>query len=246
MSTSGPDARSHRRYEVVFFDVGDTLLHVGDPIDGYARALAAAGLLVDRDSLLPALAAARRQFLLASHVGPAPDYQIDDRLARERRARLLTELLVNLGQASPRLEEMREAIDGYFVGTDFFRLYPDALPALNELRDEGYRLGIISNWDPRLKALCANHGFAGHIERIFASEAVGYAKPSARLFRHALAALGVEADRAVHVGDDYNADVLGARSVGMDAILLDRANRGSARHSPTISTLADLPALLSR
>jgi FMN phosphatase YigB (HAD superfamily) len=50
----------------------------------------------------------------------------------------------------------------------------------------------------------------------------------------------------VHVGDDYNADVLGARAVGMDAVLLDRAHRGSARHSPTISTLAHLPALLIR
>ena len=48
----------------------------------------------------------------------------------------------------------------------------------------------------------------------------------------------------VHVGDSYPEDIEGARAVGIEAILIDRQNRGRVPYSPTISSLAELPALL--
>lgn len=235
-----------RRFEAVFFDVGDTLLRVGDPIVGFARALALAGIEVKRAHLERALFEARRPFLLSQHVGPPPDYAIDADLARLRRERLVVSLLAGLGLRGAEAERVGTALREAFVGPSFFEPFPDAASTLKRLRAAGYRLGIISNWDPRLEQLCASQGLARHFEVIVASEAVGYAKPGPRIFRRALEAVGLTPERAVHVGDNPLADVEGARAVGMAAVLLDRDGRADGAYAPTISTLSELPELLRR
>ena len=78
---------------------------------------------------------------------------------------------------------------------------------------------------------------------MLASEQIGWAKPDARIFRAALERTGVDAYRAIHVGDNYNKDVLGAVAAGIDAVLLDRAG-GEAVHDPTIRSLDELLVLL--
>jgi putative hydrolase of the HAD superfamily len=49
----------------------------------------------------------------------------------------------------------------------------------------------------------------------------GYEKPDPRIFEHALAVSGAEPATTLHVGDLYDADVLGARAAGIHAALLD-------------------------
>jgi putative hydrolase of the HAD superfamily len=64
-------------------------------------------------------------------------------------------------------------------------------------------------------------GLAGWLDAVVDSGVVGFEKPDPRIFRHAAAALGVEPAEAVHVGDLYSVDVVGARAAGARAILLD-------------------------
>jgi putative hydrolase of the HAD superfamily len=73
----------------------------------------------------------------------------------------------------------------------------------------------------------------------------GAAKPAREIFAHALARTGTSADEALHVGDSYEADVLGARQAGLMPVLIDRTGKYAAPDGYTaIESLADLAALV--
>jgi len=68
-------------------------------------------------------------------------------------------------------------------------------------------------------------GLAEFFEVACFSSHVGFRKPDPRIFRSALDALGVPANRAVFVGDEPEADIAGARAAGLRAVWIDRADR---------------------
>lgn len=103
-----------------------------------------------------------------------------------------------------------------------YRLYPDALPTLAALKQAGYRLAIISNWSWHLPELCDSLGLTPYFEQIFTSARIGYAKPHPAIFKSALAGLNVTPAEAIHIGDSYRADIMGARRVGIQPLWLLR------------------------
>jgi len=69
---------------------------------------------------------------------------------------------------------------------------------------------------------------------------VGYTKPHPEIFRIALREVGVEASEAVHVGDLYEADVMGARNAGMKGILVDRDGTQRSSDCPRVRSLPEI------
>ena len=98
---------------------------------------------------------------------------------------------------------------------------PGAREVLGDLKGKGYQLGVISNSDGRLETLLNEVGLAEYFSVIVDSHVVGFEKPDPRIFHWALERTGVTPNEAVYVGDFYSLDVVGARRVGLDAILLD-------------------------
>lgn len=132
-----------------------------------------------------------------------------------------------------------------------FEAYPDALATLPVLRARGLRLVVVSNWDISLPAVLSTTGLAGMLDGVLTSAMIGAPKPGRAIFDAALALAGVASDRAVHIGDSLEHDVLGARAAGVAAVLLRRANGGAAGADaagrvgvPVIDSLAE-PAGLS-
>jgi putative hydrolase of the HAD superfamily len=122
-----------------------------------------------------------------------------------------------------------------------FSLYEDALPALDELRRHGVRIGLISNGQRDLDEFTAHHGLV--VDAVVGSKAHGRVKPHASIFIAALRALDARPDETAMVGDSYEDDIEGARALGMRAILLDRD--GLRPDAPDrIDTLLALPAAL--
>ncbi|KAL1507367.1 hypothetical protein AB1Y20_008213 [Prymnesium parvum] len=116
-----------------------------------------------------------------------------------------------------------------FVSTESWRLTEGAeetLRALSEWRQaqpEGERMavGVISNWDERLPTLLEELGIAQHMDVVITSRQASVEKPSADIFQRARAAAGVAADaRAVHVGDSFSKDVVGAAGANWEALHL--------------------------
>ena len=132
-----------------------------------------------------------------------------------------------------------------------FEAFPDAAPALAELRSGGLRLVVVSNWDCSLPDALSEAGLLRLVDDVVVSAAVGAAKPDPRIFEAALAAAGCEAADVVHVGDSPANDIACAETIGIRAILIDRevtigAHPHSAAHPrESIRSLSELPALLS-
>ena len=83
-----------------------------------------------------------------------------------------------------------------------------------------YRLGIVSNFYGNLASVCDGLGLRPLFGVIVDSARVGWTKPDARIFMHALEALDLEPGEVVFVGDSPSRDMAGARDVGMAHIWL--------------------------
>jgi len=101
-------------------------------------------------------------------------------------------------------------------------LYEDVLPTLKRLRSLGLTTGLISNIDRDIGSYIRELGLESYLDPIVTSIAVGAGKPAPEIFLAALEQAGAAPEEAVHVGDHYRADVLGAKGVGMTALLIDR------------------------
>ena len=134
----------------------------------------------------------------------------------------------------------------YLFAANSATLYDDVVPTLQRLRDAGFKLAIVSNWDTPLDPLTERLGIAAYFDAIVASHdaRVRSEKPDSHIFNYTLEAIGVSAAEAVHVGDTYEADIVGARGVGIRPILLDRDGTQTGRWNETIRSLAELPELL--
>lgn len=128
------------------------------------------------------------------------------------------------------------------------RPFPGALDTLRRLREEGVRLGLLSNGDgPTQRGKIERFALEGYFDHIQIEGEFGAGKPDERAFWNALAALGVEPADAWMVGDNLGADILGAKQVGVHAIWVDPDGGGVPEGSPVrpdriIGTLSDLLA----
>ena len=128
--------------------------------------------------------------------------------------------------AARRLSEPAEvdaAVEAYsaaFVGS----MLPVAgvTEVLAELASRGFRLAILSNWPLAVTVdrYVEAQGWAPMFEAIVVSQRVGTIKPHPAIFARAVAALGTPADHILHVGDDWVADIVGARAAGWHAAYL--------------------------
>jgi putative hydrolase of the HAD superfamily len=118
-----------------------------------------------------------------------------------------------------------EALYDAFAQPAAWRVYADVTETLDALRRRGLHVGVISNWDERLRVLLERMELSRYFDSMTISCEVGAEKPAAAIFRAALAAAGALPAEALHVGDSDEEDRRGAEAVGMKAILV-RQNPG--------------------
>jgi putative hydrolase of the HAD superfamily len=106
-----------------------------------------------------------------------------------------------------------------FASAKVWRVFDDVRPALLRLKEQGMKLGIISNWDERLRPLLDQLELTAFFDDIVISSEVGHFKPSPEIFRMALSQLGVTAESVLHVGDSDAEDIQGAQATGMQAVI---------------------------
>jgi putative hydrolase of the HAD superfamily len=115
--------------------------------------------------------------------------------------------------------------------------YDDAAEVLAALRAAGVRVAVCSNWDWDLVEALDGAGLAGLVDVVVSSAWIGARKPHARIYRHTLDTLGVDADRVLFVGDTWNCDVDGPIAHGLRPVYVRRAHR-----EPDVTAPADRPA----
>jgi FMN hydrolase / 5-amino-6-(5-phospho-D-ribitylamino)uracil phosphatase len=108
----------------------------------------------------------------------------------------------------------------YFAARNSVELYPDSLPALQRITAR-WPLASLTNGNADLQRIGIHTHFVHHI----CARDSGVAKPDPRIFLAAAERLGVVPDRILHVGDDPEMDVVGARDAGLRTAWINRDGR---------------------
>ncbi|MCK9868747.1 HAD family hydrolase [Nocardiopsis dassonvillei] len=123
-----------------------------------------------------------------------------------------------------------------------WQVFPDAIPSLNALASAGYRLAVVTNGIESLQhAKLQSMELAPYFHAVVCTDTVGTGKPDPRIFHTAAQRLGVDPTACWHVGDQIQADGVGAAAASMRPIMIDR--RGHQRFE-SVTTIANLDELL--
>lgn len=99
---------------------------------------------------------------------------------------------------------------------------PDAEATLRWAREQGFRVAVLSNW-PLARTIdryVEDHGWGAWLDAVVVSQRVGVIKPHPAIFQAAADVLGLPPTGLLHVGDDWAADVVGAKAAGWRAAYL--------------------------
>lgn len=111
---------------------------------------------------------------------------------------------------------------------------------LTELQNRGFRLGMASNFDARLRAVAHGWKDLQALEPIIISSEVGWRKPAPEFFAAVCRQMGLPAERIIFIGDDRGNDFDGAIQAGMSAILFDPRARDKNDNIPRITRLTEV------
>jgi putative hydrolase of the HAD superfamily len=234
-----------RRARAVFFDAAGTLITVRGRVGAiYAQTLARHGARISSETL-------EGRFLRAFGRIPPPVFPGADPFDVPRLERAWWRALVAevMAPALPfeRFDACFEELYGLFATARGWELAPGARAILDHLCAEGRTLGIISNFDSRLRQVLRHLGIAPYFRSLTLATEVGAAKPDPALFRAALRLHGLRPGEAIYVGDSPVRDVEGALAAGMSPVLIGRA--GGAPAVPPgaqgFASLADLRCWLA-
>jgi putative hydrolase of the HAD superfamily len=229
------------RWRAVFFDAGETLVY---PHPSFPELLSAVlrkeGIEVAPDTIRERLPVVADLFTKATSEGEL--WSTSPERSRRFWAEVYRTLLTDLGLTFT--DALTETLYAVFTDVSNYRVFPDAVPVLEKLRNARLSLGLISNFEEWLERLLDAVEVSGFFESRVISGIEGMEKPDPRIFRLALDRLGVEAEEAVYVGDNVTYDVEPAQAVGMTGVLLDRRDRFPDYDGVRIRSLDELPAVL--
>ena len=221
------------RPRAIFFDAGNTLLRMN--YAAIATRLTALDVRVTEEVLQRAEWRARVRLDAALFAARAAS--TESRSTAGRYLRYVLEELAVTDEATARA--MAEWWPRYNPPVGLWNTAePAAAPALALAREAGLMAAVISNSNGSVASILDALGFLPHLDFVLDSSVVGVEKPDPRIFRMALERAGVTPGEAVYVGDLYSIDVLGARAVGMQAVLLDPGACWGERDCPVAPDVA--------
>lgn len=232
--------------EIVFFDAGGTILDPHPSFPGlFAQVVRREGFDVSDQQV------AEIQGRIAPHLmdlepeGDGPTYagsSMSAERAREFWSHFYERVLNELGLPV----DLASTLFDTFTDPSSYRLFDDVRPCIKALRDAGFRLGLISNFESWLEEMLIELEIGDSFDVALISGTEGVEKPDTEIYSRAVTRAGVQPERAAHVGDSPTYDAEPASSVGMSAVLIDRAGRYPGARWPTLPSLEGLPDLISK
>ncbi|MBP2349505.1 putative hydrolase of the HAD superfamily [Kribbella aluminosa] len=204
--------------KAVVFDLDDTLFdHSGSAERGLRGWVAELGV-PPTDELVA------RWFEIEERVYPA--WLAGELTHQGQRRERMRQFLPLLGLTVPTTDAgLDEVFEGYLkLYRGNWVAFPDARPALEVARGNGWRIGVLTNGSTaQQNAKLSAIGLADLVDVVCASESLGVSKPDPLAYQRVCEELGVEPEDALMVGDNLELDVLAARKAGLTARHLDRA-----------------------
>ena len=205
--------------KAIFFDAVGTLFYLTRTVgDHYALVGREVGLTLDAQELDHAFYTAWKQMPLRPAIdGPRND---DDKGWWRQLVYLV------LCQVAPSLREpdrdnFFEIAYEHFAEAGVWELYPEVVDVLEKLQPR-FQLGVISNFDGRLRFILEHLGISKYFAHVLVSSEIGADKPDPEIFQRALKVMGLKPSEVLHVGDDSERDWEAASSAGLSIFRLDR------------------------
>ena len=187
--------------------------------EGEAKALAEAGALHD------------------------PPWAFRDRSGAIGWGRMVGTIASRAGLPASRVPALLEAAWAVHEVRNLWCKVPEGLgAALDALRARGVKVAIISNSEGMLDRLFVDLGIHEHFDLVVDSGRIGVEKPDPRIFALALDAFDVPPEHALHLGDMFATDILGARAAGIRHALIDPFHHYAGRHAeiPRVRSVTDV------
>ena len=205
--------------DVVFFDLGGTLIDVSVPREHlWADVLSKHGRDVSVSKLADAIRAADRDMdeSFASIQG------MDEKpFWLEFNSRVLDGAGVDVSSEDV-VSELSKSFGELVRDEGKWQDYPDTRPLLEDLSRRDINVGLISNATNLARKVLKRLDLERYFDPIVISSEIGHRKPSREIFDAALDQAGAAPSRSIYIGDKPAVDVVGAKKAGMNAILIDR------------------------
>jgi putative hydrolase of the HAD superfamily len=222
----------------VFFDAVGTLIHPQPPaIDVYAAVGRRFGSRLDAATIAPRFRAA---FHRQEDHDRAQGYRTDNEREVQRWRSIVAEVLDDVTNSRACFQTLFE----HFAGPEAWHCASDTEPALRALAEEGYRLGVASNYDKRLHCVAEGIAQLRPLRHRVISAEVGFCKPDARFFQKVCEVADTAPHQILVVGDDFANDYQGAVAAGLSAVLYDSNGAHGDGAMVRIGRLGELPTLL--
>jgi putative hydrolase of the HAD superfamily len=154
--------------------------------------------------------------------------------------------LIKMGCSAEKAEQLAPIVHAYM--NESYKpenwVDPVSYDLLAELKEAGYLLGVISNRDLPFDEELAQLGLDEYFKLSISGGEAGSKKPEAGIFNYALKRADARPEQTMYVGDNYFADVVGARNAGLHPVLLDIGGIFHQPGCPSIKTLGELPGIL--
>ena len=208
--------------KAIFFDWFNTLAHFEPPrAELYSRAFQKFGIELAPRAIMRGIFDADRYYFEENAKSPV------EKRSAEEQARvysyypkaILAEAGVKVAEELP--FKILKIVREQFKESTFV-LFDDVLSSLKMLKERRLTLGLLTNATKDMLSLHRKLGLEHYLDFVVTSQEAGADKPKPPIFLAALDRAGVKAFEALHVGDQYQLDVEGAKGVGINPILIDR------------------------
>ncbi len=229
------------RFRAIFFDVGETLVHV-DPsfVDLFVTVLAGAGHDRSESEVRDASAHVYARFSEAAR--DRSMWTTSPERSRAFWTSVYERMLGELRVADD--DGLSASLYREFTRMENYVLFDDVRPAIAALQEAHVLLGIVSNFESWLEEWFGIHELVETFPVRVISGIEGVEKPDHRIFLLALERAGVDAAESVYVGDNPEFDVDPPAALGMFPVLIDRRDRFPDHAGPRVRDLRELPAIL--
>lgn len=205
----------------VFFDAGGTLLRTAEPVGfTYAKLAQSYGWKPDAEKMEAGFRAAWKK---RTREGAGAAKILEESGWREI-LRFSAEF-AGLPMDFP-FEDYFQEVHAVFAQPAMWCDFPEIGQALDRCTAKGVRVGVLSNWDFRLRTVLAGFSWSTRFDPVLISAEVGAEKPDPAIFRYAENSTGTQAGECALVGDDPLSDLAGAKAAGWHCALVDRPKRG--------------------
>ncbi len=208
--------------KIIFFDVANTLLHLKKSVtETYADFASTNDSYINPKLLKQPLKEVWNELSIKYNDVSNLKYGVDEKSSKQWWNLYVNKVFERAGYKGD-INTFFDKLYYYFGSADPWILYDDAIETIVGVKKKGYKTGILSNWDHRLKNLIIDLDIDKYFDHIFISSYIGYEKPNRRIFEHALNISGIKPEDAYHIGDSYREDILGALNVGIKPLFIRR------------------------